>query len=365
LGRAAATLALSLGGVLLLFVAAEQLARMVWTPPLRSSPRPPAPEHAGLEELRSVYALSQPNLRALNGGVLFETNSDGFRGPETPKTKRDGVFRIAVIGDSFTMGWGVRREDAYPARLEAALNGGDGDVRVEVLNFGMAGRDAVASVKRFHDKALAYDPDLVVFGFTVNDLENEHYRRVSVDLETAGLAVSQSRSYLWRIFAPRFASIAEVLWAPAGGYVHELDENYFKNPDAWQAAVGALDELAASARERGFCAVLLIHPRLHFLNVLHPYHRHYEAIAAAAAARGITPIPTIQRFLGEKDRELWVHPGDPHPGVEAHGRIAEALQQGLEALPEACGLSGEPRVALAESAESVSELLSIGCPGSA
>jgi lysophospholipase L1-like esterase len=311
---------------------------MLWTPPRRVSPPPPAPEHAGLEELRSVYALSQPNLRALNGGVLFETNSDGFRGPETPKTKPDGVYRIAVIGDSFTMGWGVRREDAYPARLEAALNV-DGEARrVEVLNFGMAGRDAVASVKRFREKALPYDPDLAVFGFTLNDLENEHYRRISVDLDAAAHGVTQSRSYLWRLFGPRLSSISEVLWVPTGTYLHELDENYFENPAAWQAALAALDEFAAMARARGICAVLLIHTRLHFLNVLHPYHRHYEAIAAAASERGITPISTVEGFLGEKDRELWVHPGDPHPGAEAHGRLAESLQRGLEALPETCGL---------------------------
>jgi lysophospholipase L1-like esterase len=207
-----------------------------------------------------------------------------------------------------------------------------------VLNFGMAGRDAVATVARFHDKALAYDPDLVVFGFTLNDLENEHYRRASADLQAVAIDLSQSRSYLWRVLAPRIGSIAEVLWAPAGTYVYDLDENYFRNPAAWGAALGALDELSATARARGICAVLLIHTRLHFLNALHPYHRHYDAITEAAAQRGITPIPTIDSFLGSKDRELWVHAGDTHPGVEAHRRLAEALQRGLEKLPKRCAV---------------------------
>jgi lysophospholipase L1-like esterase len=336
--RTFATLVLALGSALLVFVAAEQVARMVWEPPRGVSLPAPDPEHEGLTELRSVYALSMPNVHALNGGVLFETNSDGFRGPETPQRKPDGVFRIAVIGDSFTMGWGVLREDAYPARLETLLNAGEGEARVEVLNFGMAGRDAVASVARFHDKALAYDPDLVVFGFTVNDLENEHYRRVSVGLDAAALASTQSRSYLWRIFGPRLASIAEVLWAPAGTYVHELDENYFDNPAAWQAALGALDDLATTARAREICAVLLIHTQLHFLNALHPYHRHYDAIAKVATERDITPIPSIEHFLGRKDRELWIHAGDAHPGVEAHQLLAKALHGGLEDLPDECRL---------------------------
>ena len=110
----------------------------------------------------------------------------------------------SILGKNVTMHDGAVKQ--IVAQLEALLleaPGGSGR-RVEVLNFGMAGRDAVATVERLHEKALAYDPDVVVFGWTLNDLENAHYRRVSVPLHLA--AVGTSRSYLWRIVSPRISS---------------------------------------------------------------------------------------------------------------------------------------------------------------
>jgi hypothetical protein len=41
------------------------------------------------------------------------------------------------------------------------------------------------------------------------------------------------------------------------------------------------------------CRVLLIHPQLHFLNALHPYHPHYDAIELAARERGFVTVRAI------------------------------------------------------------------------
>src|SRR5437667_285648 len=52
--------------------------------------------------------------------VELRYNSLQFRDRE-PGTKRPGTRRVAVLGDSFTEGQGVKEEDAYPRGLERAM----------------------------------------------------------------------------------------------------------------------------------------------------------------------------------------------------------------------------------------------------
>lgn len=333
LRRTAGVALLALGGVVLTLFLGELAARMLWRPP-----EPPPLELTealrALPDLRTKEELAQPNLRARIMGTPYETNSAGFRGRERTREKPPGTFRIAVIGDSFAMGWNVAEADTYAARLEAALSAQG--TPVEVLNFGMAGLDAVASVERFHALAQDYDPDLVIYGFTLNDLENEHYRRSAPHFAEVQRALMASPSYLWRVLAPRIGPLREVLYAPLGTPLYELNDNWFHNPAAWQTALAALDRLAATADARGICRLLLIHPQLHFLNALHPYHAHYDAIAAAARERGFVPVRAIDDFLGRKDRDLWAGPQDPHPGPEAHALLAARLAREISALPAGC-----------------------------
>jgi lysophospholipase L1-like esterase len=322
------------GGLTLALAGAELAARLLWEPPMAPSRLIPEALRS-LPDLRTKVDLGQPNVRALNAGALYETNGAGFRGRDRTVAAPPGGYRIALIGDSFAMGWGVDEADTYAARLESSLTR-QAHAPVEVLNFGLAGLDAVESVDRYHDLALAYDPDLVIYGYTLNDLENAFYRRSAPNLGDVHAVLMASPSYLWRVLAPRIGPFVEVLFAPYGTPLHELDDNYFHNPQAWQTALAALDRLAETQRERGDCAVLLIHPQLHFLNALHPYQRHYDAIERAARERGFFVVRAVDDFLGRHDRDLWAAPDDAHPGPEAHAMLAQRLLHELSALPARC-----------------------------
>ena len=54
-------------------------------------------------------------------GVDFRTNSDGFRDREYPVAKT-GKYRIIFLGDSLTLGWGVRQEKTFANILEEYLD---------------------------------------------------------------------------------------------------------------------------------------------------------------------------------------------------------------------------------------------------
>lgn len=75
--------------------------------------------------------------------VTVATSSAGLRDREyTSGPPPEGTVRIAAVGDSFTFGWGVAQEEAWPEQLELLLNAstaGENDTDYEVLNCGVPG----------------------------------------------------------------------------------------------------------------------------------------------------------------------------------------------------------------------------------
>ncbi len=110
----------------------------------------------------------RPNSEAYYHGVNIKVNSQGMRDREYSVDKPEGVFRIAVLGDSLVFGFGVELNNTYTKLLEAELNKlGVGDI--EVLNFGMPGFGTKEEAEYWRVKAKMYDPDLVILGYCLND----------------------------------------------------------------------------------------------------------------------------------------------------------------------------------------------------
>jgi hypothetical protein len=64
-------------------------------------------------------------------------NSDGLRDRDHELARTPGVRRVVCLGDSTTLGWGLRPPEAYPQVLEELLEeAGD---RTEVLNVALGG----------------------------------------------------------------------------------------------------------------------------------------------------------------------------------------------------------------------------------
>lgn len=117
----------------------------------------------------------------------FETNRYGDPDIERQVEKPQGVFRIAVIGDSMVEAAQVPREERFTTLLEAQLNEllaeAGGMVRqVEVLNFGTAGFGTAQELLYYRHHVRQFDPDLVLLVFLAgNDIKNNSY-----ELEVVG-----------------------------------------------------------------------------------------------------------------------------------------------------------------------------------
>lgn len=123
---------------------------------------------ARLSDHPEIGIEMRPHLNVRFRGKSFRTNSLGYRGGEFG-SKPAGAFRIAGIGDSVMMGWGVGQDRDYMARLEELLRRRFPGRKIEVLNFAVSGYNTVQEYYVLRDRALAFAPDLVVLGYVGND----------------------------------------------------------------------------------------------------------------------------------------------------------------------------------------------------
>jgi len=127
-------------------------------------------------ENSSVYWINKPNHEQTFDGcgvriksTHIKINSDGLRDYEYDINKSNNTFRIIVLGDSFSFGWGVELDDVYMKVLERKLNNLSKEIKYEVINLGVAGYNSKQEVELFKLKGIKYKPDLIIIGFTNND----------------------------------------------------------------------------------------------------------------------------------------------------------------------------------------------------
>lgn len=106
--------------------------------------------------------------------VRIAINDDGIRGPAVARSKPDGVWRIAVLGDSFAEGLQVTYDERFTNVMQHRLAACDAlPGTPEVINFGVSGYGQSRELLMLQHRAAAYKPDLVLVLFHGgNDFRN-------------------------------------------------------------------------------------------------------------------------------------------------------------------------------------------------
>ena len=106
-----------------------------------------------------------PNRKSEDG--LSASSAEGLRSATQGEVLRNGLgdCRVALVGDSFTFGDGVRFEDSWANRLEQLLPKG-----CRVLNFGVGGYGIDQMYLRYKRNVTSWKPNLVILSFIDPDL---------------------------------------------------------------------------------------------------------------------------------------------------------------------------------------------------
>jgi lysophospholipase L1-like esterase len=261
--------------------------------------------------------------------VDYRINHDGFRGPAL-QAKRGAVKRLAVFGDSIVFGYWVSEGDAFPAQLGAILGPG-----VEVLNLGVPGYNLDQEVENLRNRLDSLNPDAVVFGFCLNDLEgllSFEYGLTQARRE----ARSGPRRLLESLLSfSRFAAWIEYRltereareeFARARNPMGE--ELYAATPEVLDAHLDAsFLTLAGAVRPRGIPAAVAIFPILGNRFENYPYQDLHARIARAAERAGLLAVDLLPCFASYPFRDVRVDV--VHPNPLGHRIAAHAAADGL------------------------------------
>lgn len=328
-------LLLSLGVTLIALLVAELGYRLRFYGTAGLSPRAMNSLHhfgeSGLlrpAELPGLRYQLRPNLNELYRLARFETNSLGLRDEEYPLEKPAGTFRIAVVGDSFTMGSGVELEDAYHSVLERLLDERPGDQRYECINFGVAGYglgDYEAVVEHLVGR---YEPDLILVGLSRTD------RMRLAERSGPYVPLPPARAFLrWFSLEAAQRNVRRVVHgveaagndpdrvAPGDDPANPLGEATMRYLKKFSS------KLKRSATSRGL-PLLIVH-----LHAAAPARggesRVGEAYRRTCESLGLPYFDASTLFEGLDATPFHLFPDDPHPNAEGHAIFAHGIHSFL------------------------------------
>lgn len=89
----------------------------------------------------------------------LQINEYGFRGSNAVQKEKNKT-RIACIGDSFTLGWGIEQEQSWPFLLQNKMQ--ENAINTEVLNWGKGGHHPADYYKVAREMIPQWQPDFLI-----------------------------------------------------------------------------------------------------------------------------------------------------------------------------------------------------------
>jgi hypothetical protein len=255
-----------------------------------------------------------------------ETNQWGFRERNFSEAKSPGTYRVAVLGDSFTFGNGVRRQDRFSDVLQSHLPS-----HFEVLNFGVAGANTPEHLNLVQHVVPQFAPDFVLLQWYVNDVEDDD----SAGRPRSMPLVPFRPLHNWLNDSSALYTVANMQWAETqvllgmtGSYPDYLHRR-LGDPNGHDATTDrellrALIEYCR--RQQVPIGIVLFPDTAGSLADDYPFGYLHERVLESCAAERITCLDLRADFAGVKDnRSLWANRLDHHPSARANAIAAERI----------------------------------------
>ncbi len=251
-----------------------------------------------------------------------------FRGSIPEPEKPPGTFRVMIIGDSFTWGWGVSWDKTYAARLARWLPRLESESDFQVVNWSRPGWNTWEEWISVREQLEVWAPDLVIVGYVFNDAESTDLRereaaRLNLARRTPQGAIG-SRLCRWSRLAQRLADAVENrrMRRELTAYYHRLYES-----EGWATGKRGLRRLRAAAKGLDVPLLLVLFPIFDSqLDEAYAYRELHGLLTTTADTLEIPHLDLLPVFEEFDGRELAVVPfTDAHPSPLAHRIAAKAI----------------------------------------
>jgi alginate O-acetyltransferase complex protein AlgI len=255
-----------------------------------------------------------PSSSFVANNAHYDTNRWGMRDQDYPLAKAPGTYRVALIGSSRAVGWGVGVEDRYETLIEKKLNRentGGAIHGYDVMNFAVEGYLPVQELIALETKALRFTPDAVLYEAGPRDPLIDHvaemfkngvkapYPFVDQILREAGVHREMS-----------IEQITRLVW-----------------PHRFEIVGKAYEHIVSAAREHGAKPIWVYIPNIGANESRQKRDHHQMRILAEQA--GFAIIDLYDVYDGKDPHALTVLKWDDHPNETGHRLIADKLYQPL------------------------------------
>ena len=290
----------------------------------------------------------------IDGRVDFHFNQLGYRGALFQKEKARDSLRIVCMGDSGTMGWGVRDGDMYCSQVQSILEAKCGK-KVETINAGVFGYTSFQGLHQLKNKIIELHPDIITICYNWNDhaaairiasLSGKEAWEKGVPTTDKALYRPQAYSGLVQLFSN--SRIFQLLQYAALNVASLSDSKQVEEKSDSDAELlrvpledykNNLEKIIQTARENGITPILLtqsFNPKkvdMPEVNIHYKRQQLYnDAIREVAAKTKVicvdptTVLETNSKFFNS----------NTHPTKAGHNRIAMLLAR--EIARQNCGL---------------------------
>ncbi|MBI4451962.1 SGNH/GDSL hydrolase family protein [Candidatus Woesearchaeota archaeon] len=280
-----------------------------------------------LTELSLRFMLPEEFKRTLPAGALkasqkIELNDEGYRDLNHQLMKRN-VYRIAVLGDSFTFGTGIENmESTYPKILQTKLNAKARTIKYGVFNFGKEGVDTEYEIKILQQYALKYNPDIIIVGYVLNDFRDAaSQNKRNFYLFWADKYIER-KSYLYSLIKKSGVNLLESIGV-IKSYQKAIAESFYsdKNKEINRAYILEMDKIA---KNNNATLVVVAIPFIYNLDD-YPFSHAHEFLKDTAAQNRILYLDTLPQLSKFNESDIVVSRYDWHPNEMGHKIIAESI----------------------------------------
>jgi hypothetical protein len=271
----------------------------------------------------------KPNLRRTLFNQPFTTNRHGMRDRECTVAKPPGTYRIAVLGSSIDMGWGVGTEVTYVNLLQDWLNVHAArrglSRRFEVLNFAVAAYSPMQRLEAFRRKAVEFEPDMVLYSATLLDT-----RLIEIYIcDLIQSEVDPHFDFLRAAIAEAGIGGDDLRREPDGKLANKASIKDKLRPRYWDLYDQTLGLLADQCRSLDLPLACLIIPRVGKADAPDLRAEPVARLRGIAAHHAIPLFDLTSTFDQSDPARLEIAAWDDHPNALGHRRLFLALAHAL------------------------------------
>jgi len=263
----------------------------------------------GFEQVELIPSF----VASTNYGTLT-INRWGMRDKDYELRPSLGTFRIAIVGPSNVMGWGVGDGETFEALVEARLNreqAGKPFTKYEILNFGVPGYNPPQQLVSF-EKSLQFAPNAVFYVAT-------------------GREISRAADYLVDVVQKRieipYPALREIV--AKAGLAPDMDRAAARRHLARfkEEVLSAVYQLIAQeARARDVVPLWIFLPQVREGD----WQDETPATVRLAENAGYVVIDLSDIYTGADPATMRLAEWDEHPNARAHQLIAARIYSALE-----------------------------------